>query len=162
MHRTQSDHGILDLLSLIYTMWSRVFWPPIPWNVRKAQRWNKSVSDLRSLSLALRNLRLLLVVRIKLGSRLITDVDHTRSGNMWPKSYFVFSLTFDSLIPLAQALPHCCYCYCFFCSTTASTFFPYVCSPFPSPNTASFQASRSIHFGDALGSRDLKRMDRAE
>ena len=102
------------------------------------------------------------LVIIKLGSRLITWVDHPQSGNILQKRYFIFSLTFDSLIPLAQALPHCCYCYCFFCNTNTCTFFPYVCSPFPSPYTASFQASWSIHFGYSLGSRDLKRIDRTE
>ena len=41
MHRTQFDHARLDLLSLV--IWSRVFWLSVTWNLRKAQRWSKSV-----------------------------------------------------------------------------------------------------------------------
>ena len=41
MHITQFDHARLDLLLLV--IWSRVFWPSVTWNVRKAQRWSKSV-----------------------------------------------------------------------------------------------------------------------
>ena len=37
MHRT---HARLDFLSLV--IWSRVFWPSVTWNVRKASRWSKS------------------------------------------------------------------------------------------------------------------------
>ena len=38
---TQFDHARLDFPSLV--IWSRVFWPSVTWNLRKAQRWNKSV-----------------------------------------------------------------------------------------------------------------------
>ena len=41
MHIMQCDHARLDLLSLV--IWSRVFWPPLTWNLIKAQRWIKSV-----------------------------------------------------------------------------------------------------------------------
>ena len=41
MHRTHFDHARLDVLSRV--IWSRVFWPTVTWNVRKAQRWSKSV-----------------------------------------------------------------------------------------------------------------------
>ena len=41
MHRTQFNHVRLDLLSLVSL--SLVFWPSVKWNVRKAQRWSKSV-----------------------------------------------------------------------------------------------------------------------
>ena len=41
MHRTQFDHARFDLLPLI--IWSRVFWPSVKWNLRKAQRCSKSV-----------------------------------------------------------------------------------------------------------------------
>ena len=41
MHIMQCDHARLDLLSLV--IWSRVFWPPLTWNLIKAQRWSKSV-----------------------------------------------------------------------------------------------------------------------
>ena len=34
------DHARLDLLSLV--IWTRVFWPSLTWNLRKAQRWSKS------------------------------------------------------------------------------------------------------------------------
>ena len=46
MHRTQFDHARFDILLLV--IWSRVFWPSVTRNVRKAQRWSKSVwtSDL--------------------------------------------------------------------------------------------------------------------
>ena len=40
MHRTHFDHVRLDLLPLL---WSRVFWPSLTWNLRKAKRWSKSV-----------------------------------------------------------------------------------------------------------------------
>jgi len=40
----------VDLLSLV--VWSRVFWPSVTWNLRKAQRW----------TFELRNLWLLLVL----------------------------------------------------------------------------------------------------
>ena len=39
-HRTHFDHVRLDLLPLL---WSRVFWPSVMWNLRKAKRWSKSV-----------------------------------------------------------------------------------------------------------------------
>ena len=38
---TQFDHARFDLLPLV--IWSRVFWPSVTWNLRKAQRWSKSV-----------------------------------------------------------------------------------------------------------------------
>ena len=41
MHTTQFDHASLDLL--LHVIWSRVFWPSVTWNFRKAQRWSKSV-----------------------------------------------------------------------------------------------------------------------
>ena len=41
MYRTHFDHARLDLLPLV--IWSRVFWPSVTWNLRKAQRWSKSV-----------------------------------------------------------------------------------------------------------------------
>ena len=41
MHRTQFDHARLDFLTLV--IWSRVFWPSVTWNLRKAHRWSKSV-----------------------------------------------------------------------------------------------------------------------
>ena len=41
MHIMQCDHARLDLLPLV--IWSRVFWPPLTWNLIKAQRWSKSV-----------------------------------------------------------------------------------------------------------------------
>ena len=53
MYRTHFDHARLDFLSLV--IWSRVFWPSVTWNLRKAQRWSKS-----ALTFALRNLWLLL------------------------------------------------------------------------------------------------------
>ena len=40
MHRTHFDHVRLDLLP---RLWSRVFWPSLTWNLRKAKRWSKSV-----------------------------------------------------------------------------------------------------------------------
>ena len=65
MHRMYFDHACLDFLSLI--IWSRVFWPTVMWNLRKAWRWSKSVFrsfDLWALSPALRNLWLLLIIII--------------------------------------------------------------------------------------------------
>ena len=41
MHIAQFNHARLDLVSLL--IWSRVFWLFVTWNLRKAQRWNKSV-----------------------------------------------------------------------------------------------------------------------
>ena len=41
MRRTQSDHTRLDLLPLV--IWSRAFWPPVTWNLRKAQHLTKIV-----------------------------------------------------------------------------------------------------------------------
>lgn len=41
MHRAHFDHARLDFLSLV--IWSSVFWPPVTLNLRKAQRWSKSV-----------------------------------------------------------------------------------------------------------------------
>ena len=41
MHKTQFDHAHFDLIPLI--IWSRVFWQSVRWNLRKAQRWSKSV-----------------------------------------------------------------------------------------------------------------------
>ena len=41
MHRKKFDHVPLDPLSLLIL--SRVFWPSVTWNVRKAQCWSKSV-----------------------------------------------------------------------------------------------------------------------
>ena len=35
MHWTQFDHACFDLLPLV--IWSRVFWPSVTWNLRKAQ-----------------------------------------------------------------------------------------------------------------------------
>ena len=35
MHWTQFDHACCDLLPLV--IWSRVFWPSVTWNLRKAQ-----------------------------------------------------------------------------------------------------------------------------
>ena len=40
MHRTHFDHVRLDLLSLV--IWSRVFWPYVPWNSRKASAGAKA------------------------------------------------------------------------------------------------------------------------
>ena len=41
MLKTQFDHAYFELLPLV--IWSRVFWPPVMGNLRKAQRWRKSV-----------------------------------------------------------------------------------------------------------------------
>ena len=41
MNRTHFDNARLDILSLV--IWLRVFWASVTWNVRKAQRWRKSV-----------------------------------------------------------------------------------------------------------------------
>ena len=66
MHRTQFDHVRLDLLSLV--IWSRLFWPSVTWNLRKAQRWSLEQKrfEVRSLSPPLRNLWLLIVLFIYL------------------------------------------------------------------------------------------------
>ena len=63
MHGMQFDHACLDLLSLI--IWSRVFWPFVMWNLRKAH-WTleQKCFDLWSLSPTLHNLWLLLVIFI--------------------------------------------------------------------------------------------------
>ena len=60
MHRTQFDHSPLDLLSL--AIWSRVFWPSITWNLRRAQRLSKCVLTLGCCQLHSLNFWLLLVV----------------------------------------------------------------------------------------------------
>jgi len=41
MHKMQFDHTRFDLLPLV--IWSCVFWPSVTGNLRKAQRWSKSV-----------------------------------------------------------------------------------------------------------------------
>ena len=41
MHRTHFDHAYLDLVSLV--IWTFVFWPSVTWNLRKEQRYSKSV-----------------------------------------------------------------------------------------------------------------------
>ena len=41
MRRMHFDQAPLDFLSLVN--WSRVFWPSVTWNFRKAQPWSKSV-----------------------------------------------------------------------------------------------------------------------
>ena len=41
MHRTHFDHAPLDFLSPVN--WSRLLWPSVTWNFRKAQPWRKSV-----------------------------------------------------------------------------------------------------------------------
>ena len=66
MHGTQFDHARWDLLSLV--IWSRLFWPSVTWNLRKAQRWSleQKCFEVRSLSPALRNLWLLIVLFIYL------------------------------------------------------------------------------------------------
>ena len=56
MHRTLFDHAHFDLLPLV--IWSRMFWPSVTRNLRKTL----TAFDLRSLSPALRNLWLLLVI----------------------------------------------------------------------------------------------------
>ena len=62
MHKTQFDHARFDLLPLV--TWSRVSWPSVTRNLRKAQRWNngKTHSDFRSLSPVLVLLNLWLLV----------------------------------------------------------------------------------------------------
>ena len=39
VHKTQFDHARFYFLSLVIC--SRVFWPSVTWNLRKAQRWSK-------------------------------------------------------------------------------------------------------------------------
>ena len=58
-HRTHFDQERFGLLSIV--IWSHVFYHLSGANLRKAQRWSKSVLDLRSLSPALSNHWLLLV-----------------------------------------------------------------------------------------------------
>ena len=58
MHRIQFDHARFDLLPLV--IWSRVFWPSVTWNLRKAQGWSKAFGP-SILSPALPKLWLLLV-----------------------------------------------------------------------------------------------------
>ena len=41
MLKTQFDHVYFELLPLV--IWSRMFWPPVMGNLRKPQRWRKSV-----------------------------------------------------------------------------------------------------------------------
>ena len=64
MYLTQFNHARFFFLLLVF--WSRVFWPSVTWNLRRSRRWSKSVwTSVRSLSPALRNLWLLLLVYIR-------------------------------------------------------------------------------------------------